>query len=122
MPNVVLRYGSFNPVMRAEALARAGELGGAAAVRALTSEGVLDAKEHIQKLQGLYPHEDPPVMPDSLDSIHGGSSSHAHKPFTSADFRWSVSKNAKLKESSRCTRVEGRHHQADELRGCQCHL
>ena len=37
MPNVVLRYGSFNPVKRAEALARAGELG--AAVRALTSEG-----------------------------------------------------------------------------------
>ena len=34
MPNVVLRYGSFNPVKRAEALARAGELG--AAVRALT--------------------------------------------------------------------------------------
>ena len=26
MPNVVLRYGSFNPVKRAEALARAGEL------------------------------------------------------------------------------------------------
>ena len=36
MPNVVLRYGSFNPVKRAEALVRAGELG--AAVRALTSE------------------------------------------------------------------------------------
>ena len=45
IPNAVLRYGSFNPVKRAEALARAGELG--AAVRALTSEGVLDAKEHI---------------------------------------------------------------------------
>ena len=42
MPNVVLRYGSFNPVKRTEALARAGELG--AAVRVLTSEGVLDAK------------------------------------------------------------------------------
>ena len=42
MPNVVLRYGSFNPVKRAEALARAGELG--AAVRALTSEGVLNAR------------------------------------------------------------------------------
>ena len=27
MPNVVLSYGSFNPVKRAEALARAGELG-----------------------------------------------------------------------------------------------
>ena len=52
MPNVVLRYGSFNPVKRAEALARAGgELG--AAVRALTSEDVQDAKEHIQKLQEL---------------------------------------------------------------------
>ena len=78
MPNVVLRYGSFNPVKRAEALARAGELG--AAVRALTSEGVLDAKEHIQKLQALHPHEDPPMMPDSLDSMHGDSSSHAHNP------------------------------------------
>ena len=51
MPNVVFRYGSFNPTKRAEALARAGELG--VAVRALTSEGVLDAKEHIQKLQKL---------------------------------------------------------------------
>ena len=58
MPNVVLRYGSFNPVKRAEALARAGgELD--ATVRALTSEGVLDAKEHIQKLQALHPHEEP---------------------------------------------------------------
>ena len=36
MPNVVLRHGSFNPVKRAKALARAGELG--AAVKALTSE------------------------------------------------------------------------------------
>ena len=54
MPNVVLRYSSFNPVKRAEALARAGGELGAAAVRALTSEGVLDAKEHIQKLQKLH--------------------------------------------------------------------
>ena len=44
MPNVVFRYVSFNPVKRAEALARVGELG--AAVRVLTSEGVLDVKEH----------------------------------------------------------------------------
>ena len=53
MPNVVLRYGSFNPVKRTLALARADELD--TAVRALTSEGVLDAKEHIQKLQELHP-------------------------------------------------------------------
>ena len=79
MPNVVLRYGSFNPVKRAEALARAGELG-AAAVRAFTSEGVLGAKEHIQKLQAPHPYEDPPMMPDSLDSMHGDSSSHTHNP------------------------------------------
>ena len=72
MPNVVLRYGSFSPVKRAEALARAGELG-AAAVRALTSEGVLESKEHIQKLQALHPQEDLPMMPDLLDRIHGGS-------------------------------------------------
>ena len=79
MPNVVLRYGSFNPTKRAETLARAaGELG--AAVRALTSEGVLDAKDHIQKLQELHPHENLPMMPDSLDSMHGDSSSHAHSP------------------------------------------
>ena len=84
-------------VKRAEALARAGELGDA--VRALTSEGVLDVKEHIQKIQELYPQEDPPMMPDSLDSIHGGSSSHAHKPFTSADFMWCV-KNVKLKRAA----------------------
>ena len=72
MFNVVLRYGSFNPTERAEALVRAGELG-ATAVRALTSEGVLDTKEHIQKLQALHPQEDPPMMPDSLDSIHSDS-------------------------------------------------
>ena len=94
MPNVVLRYGSFNSVKRAEALARAASELGATAVRALTSEGVLDAKEHIQKLQALHSHEDPPMMPDLLDCMHGDFSSHA--PFTSADFRWSV-KNAKLK-------------------------
>ena len=92
--NVVLKYGSFNSVKRAEALARAGEV--VPAVRVFTSEGVLDAKEHIQKLQKLYPQEDPPMMPDSLDNMHGDSSSHA--PFTSADFRWSV-KNAKLKRA-----------------------
>ena len=66
-------------------------------MRALTSEGVLDAKDHIQKLQELHPYEDLPMMPDSLDSMHGDSSSHA--PFTSADFRWSV-KNAKLKRAA----------------------
>ena len=87
MPNVAFRYGSFSPVKRAEALARAGELG-AAAVSVLTSEGVLDAKEHTQKLQKLHPQEDPPMMPDSLDSIHGDSSHH--EPFTSAYFRWFV--------------------------------
>ena len=42
MPNVVLRHDSFNQVKRAEALARAGELG--ATVRALTSEGVLEQR------------------------------------------------------------------------------
>ena len=76
LPNVVLGFGSFNPTKRAEALARVGELG--VAVRALTSEGVLDAKEHIQKLQELHPHEDPPMVPDSLDSMHGNSSSYVH--------------------------------------------
>ena len=56
-PNLVLRYGSFDPTKRAEALARAGELG--AAVRALTSEGVLEAKDHIEKLKELHPEEGP---------------------------------------------------------------
>ena len=118
MPNVVLRYGSFNPVKRAEALARAGELG-AAAVRAFTSEGVLGAKEHIQKLQAPHPYEDPPMMPDSLDSMHGDSSSHA--PFTSADFRWPV-KNAKLKRAADTLGWGADIIKGDELRGCQCHL
>ena len=76
MPNVVLRYGSFNPVKRAEALARAGELG--AAVRALTSEGVLDAKKHTQKLQTLHLHKDSLMTPNSLHRMHGDSSFHAH--------------------------------------------
>ena len=49
MPNVVLRYGSFNPQRkRAEALARAGELG-ATAVRVLTSEGVLEKEKEKKK-------------------------------------------------------------------------
>ena len=55
MPNVVLRHGSFSPTKRAEALARAGDLG--VTVRVLTFEGVLGAKEHIQKLQALHPQE-----------------------------------------------------------------
>ena len=83
--NVVLKYGSFNSVKRAEALARAGEV--VPAVRVFTSEDVLDAKEHTRKLQKLHPQEDPPMMPDSLDSMHGDSSSHALKPLTFADLR-----------------------------------
>ena len=96
MPNVVLRYGSFNPVKRAEALARAGEV--VPAVRVFTSEGVLDAKEHTRKLQKLHSHVDPPVMSDLLDIMHGDSSSHALKPLTSADFRWSVPKMQRWRE------------------------
>ena len=63
-PNLVLRYGSFDPTKRAEALARAGELG--ATVRALTSEGVLEAKDHIDKVKELHPQEDPLMAPDRL--------------------------------------------------------
>ena len=64
-PNLVLRYGSFDPTKRAEALARAGgELG--AAVRALTSEGVLEAKDHIDKLKELHSQEDHLMVPDRL--------------------------------------------------------
>ena len=97
MPNVVLRYGSFNSVKRAEALARAGELG--AAVRALTSECVLGAKEHIQKLQAFHSQEDPPMMPDSLDNMHGDSSSNAH--INHHLYRLQVCvKNAKLKRAA----------------------
>ena len=33
-----------------------------------------------------------------------------------------LSQKCKDGESSRCIRVKGRHHQANELRGCQCHL
>lgn len=89
-PNLTLRYGSFDPARRAEALARAGELG--AAVRALTSEGVLDPKEHIDKLKELHPFEEPPSTPNSMDS-------HPHTPFTSADFRWTI-KNSKRKKAA----------------------
>ena len=94
--NVVLMYGSFNSVKRAEALARAGEV--VPAVRVFTSEGVLDAKEHTRKLQQLHSHVDPPVMSDLLDIMHGDSSSHALKPLTSADFRWSVPKMQRWRE------------------------
>ena len=89
MPNVVLRYGSFNPTKRAEALVRAGELG--AAVRALTSVGVLDAKDTSRNFRHSTHMKTFPMMPDSLDSMHGDSSSHI-QTLTSADFRWSVSK------------------------------
>ena len=110
MLNVVLRYGSFSLVKRAEALDRAGsELG--AAVRAFTSECVLDAKEHIQKLQVLHPHEDPSMMFDSLDNMHGDSSSHAPNP-SLQQTSGGLCKKCKTEESSRCTKVEGRHHQA----------
>ena len=56
---IVLRYGSFDPTIRGqtEVLARAGELG--AAVRALTSEGVLETKDHIEKMKELCPQEKP---------------------------------------------------------------
>ena len=72
-------------------------------MRALTSEGVLDAKEHIQKLQALHPYEDPPMMPDSLDSMHGDSSSHEHNP-SPLQASGGLCQECKAKESSRCTR------------------
>ena len=94
-PNLVLRYGSFDPTKRAEALARAaGELG--AAVRALTSEGVLEAKDHIDKLKELHPKEDPLMAPDRLAAKED---TLLHVPFTSADFRYVV-KKAKLKRAA----------------------
>ena len=46
------------PRERADALARAGELG--AAVRVLTSEGVLEAKDHAEKLKGASSTRRPP--------------------------------------------------------------
>ena len=57
-PNIILRYGSFDPAKRAMALAKAGNLGDA--VRALASEGALDPKEHIEKLKQLHPDAPPP--------------------------------------------------------------
>ena len=74
-PNLVLRYGSFDPTKRAEALARAGELG--AAVRVLTSEGVLEAKDHIEKLKALHPQKDPLMVPDRLAAKEDP---HLHAP------------------------------------------
>ena len=90
----VLRYGSFDPTKRAEALARAGgELG--AAVRARTSEGVLEAKDHVEKLKELHPQEAPLMAPDRLEA----QEHPLHAPFTSADFRYVV-KKAKLKRAA----------------------
>ena len=57
-PNIILRYGSFDPAKRAIALAKAGNLGDA--VRALASEGVLDPKDHIEKLRQLHLYVLPP--------------------------------------------------------------
>ena len=68
-------------------------------VRALTSEGVLDAKEHTQKLHKLHPHEDPPMTPDSLDSMHDDSSSHEHNLHLNG-LQVICVKNAKLKRAA----------------------
>ena len=63
-PNIILRYGSFDPAKRAMALAKAGNLGDV--VRALASEGVLDPKDHIEKLKQL--HSDAPPPPPAAPS------------------------------------------------------
>lgn len=60
-PNIVLRYGSYNPVKRAIALAKAGNLGDA--IRALASEGVMHPKECLDILMTLHPQAPPPAPP-----------------------------------------------------------
>ena len=116
-PNLVLRYGSFDPTKSAEALARAGELG--AVVRALTSEGVLEAKDHTDKLKGASSTRRSPHGSRQAGSQRRHPNHHA--PFTSADFMFAV-KKARLNRAADALGWKGRHHQADELRGSECHL
>lgn len=54
-PNIVLRYGSFDPEQKAVALAYAGEP--SEAVKALSSKGVLDPNDCYEKLVDLHPRE-----------------------------------------------------------------
>ena len=93
---------------RAETLVRATDELSVTTVRVLTSESVLDAQKttsrnhrnfvHMKNLSKL-------TKPDSLDSMHGNTSSHA--PFTFADIRWPASRIQKGKESSsRRTQME----------------
>ena len=84
-PNIILRYGSFDPAKRAMALTKAGNLGDA--VRALASEGVLDPKDHIKKLKTLS-SRGPPCPQSSLT-----------QPFNKADFHL-VIKHAKWKKAA----------------------
>ena len=90
-PNIILRYGSFDPAKRAIALAKAGNLGDA--VRALASEGVLDPKEHIEKLKQLHPDAPLPAVPDPVPK------SRLTQPFNKADFQLVV-KHAKWKKAA----------------------
>ena len=90
-PNIILRYGSFDPAKRAIALAKAGNLGDA--VRALASEGVLDPKDHIDKLKQLHPDAPLPAVPDPVPK------SRLTQPFNKADFHLVV-KHAKWKKAA----------------------
>ena len=45
-------------------------------------------------------HEDPPMIPDSLDNIHGDSSSHAHTTLHLCILQVVYVKNAKLKRAA----------------------
>ena len=99
-PNIILRYGSFDPAKRAIALAKAGNLGDA--VRALASEGVLDPKDHIEKLKQLHPNAPLPADP----SLSPPKSSLT-QPFDEADFHLVVIKQCKVEEGCRRPGMEG---------------
>lgn len=90
-PNIVLRYGSYNPVKRAIALAKAGNLGDA--IRALASEGVMHPKECLDILMTLHPQAPPPAPPAPV------SPGNLTQPFNKADFQYVV-KHAKWKKAA----------------------
>lgn len=84
-PNIVLRYNTFDPTIKAEALTLAGEP--SAALDALISEGALDPRDCYEELKALHPAHPVPTISDVPTSPPVES---RDMPFFSADFKTAI--------------------------------
>lgn len=75
---VPLNPGVYDPLRRAESLVKAGDLSGA--VKALSSEGVINTADHVTELQALHPGGVPPELPAPTPS------NQLTPPFTESNF------------------------------------